>query len=181
MNKHKDVKKILLSNRQIEKRISEMANQVSKDYAQTYPLMICILKGSSVFFTRLLEQMSIEAEMEFIAISTYGKGTTSSGEVRLLKDLDVPLDNRDVVVVEDIVDSGVTLNYLIKLLKARGAKTVEICCLLSKQARRRIELDIKYIGYEIEDEFVVGYGLDFNERYRNLNFIGVLKPEMYKS
>lgn len=180
MKKHPDVKKVMLSNHQLLTRIEEMAEQISKDYQNTYPLMICILKGSSVFFAHLLGKMTIDAEMEFMAISTYGKGTTTSGEVRLLKDLDIPLEHRDVIIVEDIIDSGVTLNYLIKLLQARGANSVKVCCLLSKPARRRIAIDISYIGYEIEDEFVVGFGLDFNEKYRNLDFVGVLKQEMYK-
>ena len=166
---------VLISEEQIQNRIKELGAQIARDYAGRNPLLIGVLKGACFFLSDLLRAIDIPLGIEFIAISSYGSSTRTSGEVRILKDLDVPIENRDIVVVEDIVDTGLTLSYLLANLKSRGAVSVKLVALLDKHERREREVPIDYLGFEIPDHFVVGYGLDFAERYRNLPFIAVLK------
>jgi hypoxanthine phosphoribosyltransferase len=169
---------VLISEEQIQKRITELGAQIAREYAGHNPLLIGVLKGACFFLSDLLRAIDIPLGIEFIAISSYGSATRTSGEVRILKDLDVPIENRDIIVVEDIVDTGLTLSYLLANLKSRGAASVKLVALLDKHERREREVSIDYLGFEIPDHFVVGYGLDFAERYRNLPFIAVLKnPE----
>ena len=169
---------VLISEEQIQNRIKELGTQIALDYAGRNPLLIGVLKGACFFLSDLLRAIDIPLGIEFIAISSYGSSTRTSGEVRILKDLDVPVENRDIIVVEDIVDTGLTLSYLLANLKSRGAASVKLVALLDKHERREREVPIDYLGFEIPDHFVVGYGLDFAERYRNLPFIAVLKnPE----
>src|SRR3989449_8070757 len=166
---------VLISEEQIQNRIRELGTQIALDYAGRNPLLIGVLKGACFFLSDLLRAIDIPLGIEFIAISSYGSSTRTSGEVRILKDLDVPVENRHIIVVEDIVDTGLTLSYLLTNLKSRGAASVKLVALLDKSERREREVAIDYLGFEIPDHFVVGYGLDFSERYRNLPFIAVLK------
>ena len=169
---------VLISEERIQNRIKELGAQIALDYAGRNPLLIGVLKGACFFLSDLLRAIDIPLGIEFIAISSYGSSTRTSGEVRILKDLDVPIEGRDIIVVEDIVDTGLTLSYLLANLKSRGAASVKLVALLDKSERREREVSIDYLGFEIPDHFVVGYGLDFAERYRNLPFIAVLKnPE----
>jgi hypoxanthine phosphoribosyltransferase len=165
---------ILLSQDQIRKRVSEMAAEIRRDFPDEVHL-IAVLKGAFVFLSDLLRHMPGYVSLDFLAASSYAKGTTSSGEVRLLKDLDSSLEGRNVVIVEDIVDTGLTLHYLQDILRARSPKSLRTACLLSKPSRRKIDVSVEYIGFTIEDRFVVGYGLDFDEQYRNLPHIAVLE------
>ena len=164
---------ILLSAEQIQKRVAELAADIRRDFPDDLHL-VAVLKGAFVFLSDLVRQMSGQVSMDFMALSSYAKGTTTSGEVRVLKDLDSGLDGKNVVIVEDIVDTGLTLTYLQDILRARNPKSLRTACLLSKPSRRQIDVKVEYIGFTIEDRFVVGYGLDFNEQYRNLPHIGVL-------
>jgi len=172
--------KVLISEEQLKDRIAELGKQLDNDYEGKHPLMVGILKGSVVFFTDLIRQMKTEMEIDFMAISSYGNSTKSSGEVKMIKDLDRKIEGKDIIIVEDIVDSGYTMQYLKKLLFARNPASVKICALLDKPERRETDVEVDYKGFEIENEFVVGYGLDFAGRYRNLPMIGVLKPEIYQ-
>jgi hypoxanthine phosphoribosyltransferase len=165
----------LLSAEQIQSRISAMGAEIARDYAGRDPLLIGVLKGAFVFLSDLVRAIDLRVGMEFMAISSYGASTRSSGEVRIVKDLDVPIEGRDIIVVEDIVDTGLTLTYLLANLESRGAKSVALAALLNKQERRLREVKIDYLGFDIPDAFVVGYGLDFAERYRNLPYIAVIK------
>jgi len=165
--------KVLLSNDQIQARIGEMGQEIARDYAGREPHLVGVLKGATTFMTDLARQIDLPLSLDYIAVSSYGAATKSSGEVKLIKDLDQGLDGRDLLVVEDIVDTGLTLNYLIKVLKARGPRTLKVATLLSKPSRRLVETPVDYIGFTIEDLFVVGYGLDYNERFRNLKDIVV--------
>jgi hypoxanthine phosphoribosyltransferase len=164
---------ILLSEDQIQKRVAELAAEIRRDCPDDVHL-VAVLKGAFVFLSDLVRHMSGAVTLDFMAVSSYAKGNTSSGEVRLLKDLDSALDGRDVVIVEDIVDTGLTLTYLQDILRARGPKSLRTACLLSKPSRRQVDVTVEYIGFEIEDRFVVGYGLDYAEHYRNLPHIGVV-------
>ncbi len=166
---------ILLSGPEIQRRVSELAADIRRDHPTDLHL-ICVLKGAFIFLSDLVRALEGAVTIDFMALSSYGKGTSSSGEVRLLKDLDTGIEGRHVVIVEDIVDSGVTLTYLQDILRARGPKTLRTACLLSKPSRRRVDVRVEYIGFEIEDRFVVGYGLDHAEQHRNLPFIGVIEP-----
>ena len=163
--------KVLLSRDAIQARIEEMGVQIAKDYDGREPHLVGVLKGACTFITDLSQAIDIPLTLDYIAVSSYGAATKSSGEVKLVKDLDQSLDGKDVIVVEDIVDTGLTLNYLTNLLRNRGPKTVKVAALLSKPSRRLVEVKVDYIGFSIEDHFVVGYGLDYNERYRNLKDI----------
>lgn len=180
MNLKDNIEKILISKEQIAQRVTELGERISADYRGKRPLLVCVLKGSVVFFADLVRVIDEDIELDFMAISSYGSGSTSSGEVRVLKDLGVKTEGRDLLIVEDIVDSGITLSYLTNLLKTRGAASVEICTLLDKPERRQRDLSPKYVGFSIPNEFVIGYGLDFDERYRNLTDICVLSPAAYK-
>ena len=180
MSMYNDLEQVLITKEQIAERISELGKILDNDYAGKKPVFVCILKGSSLFFADLVRAMSVQMEFDFMAISSYGSATVSSGEVRLIKDLDKSIENRHVVIVEDIVDTGHTLNYLIKNLSARNPASVKVCTLLNKECRRVVDITPDYVGFEIGDHFVLGYGLDFDEKYRHLPEIGVLKPEVYK-
>lgn len=166
---------ILLSEEKIRDRIKDLGVQIAHDYAGMNPLFIGVLKGACFFLSDLMRAVDARISLEFMAISSYGSSTRTSGEVRIMKDLDVPVEGRHILVVEDIVDTGLTLSYLLANLESRGAASVKLAALLDKFERREKEVRIDYLGFQIPDEFVVGYGLDFAERYRNLPFIGVLK------
>lgn len=171
---------VLFSEEQIRTRIKEIGAQITRDYAGRNPLLIGVLKGACFFLSDLLRAIDTKLSIEFMAISSYGSSTRTSGEVRILKDLDVAVEGRDIIVVEDIVDTGLTLSYLMANLKSRGAASVKLVALLDKYERRERDVQIDYLGFKIPDHFVVGYGLDFAERYRNLPFIAVLKdPEAH--
>ena len=163
--------KVLLSHNQIQARILEMGRQIKEDYDGREPHLVGVLKGACAFMTDLSQAIEIPLTMDYIAVSSYGAATRSSGEVKLVKDLDQSLEGRDLLVVEDIVDTGLTLNYLVNLLRARGPRSLKVAALLSKPSRRLVEVRVDYVGFSIEDHFVVGYGLDYNERYRNLRDI----------
>jgi hypoxanthine phosphoribosyltransferase len=166
---------VLLSTEQIQTKIKELGARITRDYAGKNPLLIGVLKGACFFLSDLLRAIDTRLSIEFMAISSYGSSTRTSGEVRILKDLDVPIEGRHILVVEDIVDTGLTLSYLLANLKSRGAASVKLAALLDKHERREKDVEIDYLGFAIPDYFVVGYGLDFAERYRNLPFIAVLK------
>jgi hypoxanthine phosphoribosyltransferase len=166
---------ILLSEQQIQKRVAEMAADIRRDFPDDVHL-IAVLKGAFIFLSDLVRHMSGKVSLDFMAVSSYAKGTTSSGEVRMMKDLDFGLEGRNVIIVEDIVDSGLTLNYLHEILRARNPKSLRTACLLSKPSRRQVEVPVEYIGFSIEDHFVVGYGLDYAEQHRNLAHIAILQP-----
>ena len=178
-----DIAKVLLSEEQIQNRVREMGRQIARDYEGKNPTMICILKGAIMFYTDLLRSMDIPLSMDFMAVSSYGNKTKSSGEVEIRKDLSTSIENKHVIIVEDIVDSGFTLRYLTRMLKSRGAASIKLCTLLDKPNHRApgITLKADYSGFEVGNEFVVGYGLDYAECYRNLPYIGILKPEVYES
>ncbi len=165
----------LFTAEQIQTRIGELGAQITKDYAGRNPLLVGVLKGACIFVSDLMRAIDLPIGLEFIAISSYGASTRTSGEVRLVKDLDVGVEGRDILVVEDIIDTGLTLSYLLATLHQRGAASVRLAALLDKYERREREVQIDYLGFQIPDAFVVGYGLDFAERYRNLPFIAVLK------
>ncbi len=174
-----DIDRVIISEEQIRERIGELAKQVAADHAGTKGglLLVCVLKGAVMFmadFARALGRYGPATELEFMAVSSYGQGTTSSGVVRILKDLDRDITGRHVVIVEDIVDSGLTLNYLLRTLHARNPASLEVCALLTKPERRKVDLRIRYTGFEIPNRFVIGYGLDHGERYRNLPYVAVL-------
>ena len=174
-----DLSEILISEEQIKSTVKNLGERVTQDYQGKNPLMICILKGSTIFFTDLIREIDLPLDIDFMAISSYGSNTVS-GEVRLVKDLDSSIEGRNVLIVEDIVDSGKTLAYLKRILNNRGAASIRIITLLDKPSRRVVPLSVDYTGFEIPDAFVVGYGLDFNEKYRNLPVIGVLDEKIYK-
>lgn len=166
---------VLITTEQLQNRISDLGAEIARDYAGKNPLLIGVLKGACTFLSDLMRAADIQLGIEFMAISSYGASMRTSGEVRILKDLDVAVEGRHILVVEDIVDTGLTLNYLLANLKSRGAASVKLAALLDKFERREKEVPIDYLGFQIPDKFVVGYGLDFAERYRNLPFIGVVK------
>ena len=174
-----DIKKVLINSEAITKRCQEIGQKISHDYEGTTPILVGLMKGSIPFMAELLRNITCHCQTEYMGVSSYNSGTTSSGQIKILKDLDVPIRGRDVIIVEDIVDSGLTLDTISKLLVHRGAKSVEIACLLDKKASRKCVVNVKYIGFDIPDEFVVRFGLDYNGKYRNLPFIGVLKEEVY--
>jgi hypoxanthine phosphoribosyltransferase len=164
---------ILLSEKEIQKRVAELASEIRRDFPDGLHL-VAVLKGAFIFLSDLVRHMSGEVSLDFMALSSYAKGTTSSGEVRLLKDLDTTLDGKNVVIIEDIVDTGLTLTYLQDILRARNPRNLRTACLLSKPSRRQVNVKVEYIGFTIEDRFVVGYGLDYAEQYRNLPHIAVV-------
>ncbi|MGG5463146.1 hypoxanthine phosphoribosyltransferase [Clostridium sp. B9] len=175
-----DVKEILYSEEQLAKRVKEMAEEISNDYQGKDLLVVGILKGSVLFTSDLTRNITIPCELDFMAVSSYGNSSQTSGVVRILKDLDSDIENKHVLIVEDIVDTGTTLSYLLEYLKARKAASIEIVALLDKEARRTSNVYAKYKGFDVPDEFIVGYGIDYAEKYRNLPFIGSLKEEIYK-
>jgi hypoxanthine phosphoribosyltransferase len=165
---------VLITAEQIQSRVAEMARQIRADYPGNLHI-VAVLKGAFIFMSDLVRSMEGNVSLDFIAVTSYAKGTTSSGEVKLLKDLDSALDGRDVLIVEDIVDSGLTLTYLKDILRARNPRTLRTACLLSKPSRRQVAVDVEYVGFTIDDHFVVGYGLDYAEQFRNLPFIGLIE------
>jgi len=172
------VEQVLIDEATLQARIAELGGEISADYRGRDLLLIGVLKGAVFFMADLMRQIEIPCEVDFMAISSYGAGVDSSGVVRILKDLDVSITGRHVLVVEDIVDSGLTLSYMLRMLEAREPASVEVCALLTKPERRENEVHCRYIGFEIPNRFVIGYGLDFAERYRNLPFVGVLRAEL---
>nr|WP_205834214.1 hypoxanthine phosphoribosyltransferase [Arthrobacter sp. SF27] len=175
-----DLKHVLYTKEQIQQRVQELAAEIDKDYAGRDLLIVGVLKGAVMIMADLARAMHSHVRMDWMAVSSYGSGTQSSGVVRILKDLETDLMGKHVLIVEDIIDSGLTLSWLKTNLLSRGPASVEICTLLRKPDAAKVEIDVKYIGYEIPNEFVVGYGLDFAERYRNLDFIGTLAPHVYE-
>jgi hypoxanthine phosphoribosyltransferase len=171
------VAKTLIQEQTLRSRVAELGVEISGDYAGRDLLLVGVLKGAVFFMADLMRQLTIPCEVDFMAISSYGASTDSSGVVRILKDLDINIEGRHVLVVEDIIDSGLTLSYLVRTLEARSPETLEICALLTKPERREIDVRVRYTGFEIPNEFVIGYGLDYAERYRNLPYVGVLDPQ----
>ena len=168
--------KVMISEEDVDKRIQELGKQISEAYAGKQVHLICVLKGGVFFMCELAKRITVPVSMDFMSVSSYGDGTSSSGVVKIAKDLDEPLEGKDVLVVEDIIDSGRTLYYLLEILKKRNPNSMKLCTLLDKPDRRVRDVKVDYVGFEIPDEFVVGYGLDYAQRYRNLPFIGVVEP-----
>ena len=177
---YQDLERVLVTKEEIEEKVRALGRQITEDYRGKAPVLICILKGACTFFTDLIREIDLPLSVDFMAISSYGSATKTTGVVRVLKDLDQPILDRDVIVVEDIVDTGITLNYLRQTLLQRGAASLRIASLLDKTARRKVpDLKVDYVCFDIPDAFVVGYGLDFDQKYRNLPDIGVLSPAIY--
>ena len=172
------VGEVLIEEERLQTRIRELGRELSSDYEGRELLLVGVLKGAVFFMADLMRSISVPCEIDFMAISSYGASTDSSGVVRILKDLDINIENRHVLVVEDIIDSGLTLSYLLRNLESREPATLEICALLTKPSRREIDVPVKYVGFEIPNKFVIGYGLDFAERYRNLPYVGVLHADL---
>lgn len=176
---HKDVKEILFSEEQLKRRVAELADQINRDYEGQELMLISVLRGSFIFMADLVRALTIPCTVDFMAVSSYGSGTVSSGQVQITKDLSEDITGKHVLVVEDILDSGNTLSYLLELLKARQPASIRLCTLLDKPERRVKPVQVNYTGFAIPDAFVVGYGLDYDEYYRNLPYIGILKPSVY--
>jgi len=172
-----DVGRVLIDEQTLMRRIDEMGKQITKDYRDKNLVLVGILKGSVLFLADLVKRIKLPLVMDFMAVSSYGSSTHSSGVVRIIKDLDEEIEGKDVLIVEDIIDTGLTLNYLTELLLSRNPKSLKICCCLDKPSRRKVPVKVDYVGFSIPDEFVVGYGLDYAERYRNLPYICVLDPD----
>ena len=177
----KDIDHILFSEEQLKARVREIAGQIERDFAGKEPMLISVLRGSFIFMADLMRSITLPCTVDFMAVSSYGAGTTSSGQVKITKDLSESIEGRDIIVVEDILDSGNTLSYLLQILQARHPASMKLCTLLDKPDRRIKPVHVDYSGFSIPDEFVVGYGLDFAEKYRNLPYIGVLKPCVYEA
>ncbi len=174
-----DVGEVLITSEDIEEKTAELARQITADYQGKDLLLVCILKGGLTFLADLMRQIQLPLEIDFMAVSSYGNATESTGVVRILMDLETNIQGRNVLIVEDIIDTGRTLNYIAQNLRTRNPASLKICTLLNKPARRILDIPLDYVGFEIPDKFVVGYGLDYGEIYRNLPFVGVLKPELY--
>jgi hypoxanthine phosphoribosyltransferase len=168
---------ILVQPDDLHHRVRELGREISADYEGRQPLLVCVLKGAVFFLADLMRELTVPCEVDFMAVASYGSATQSSGVVRILKDLDASIEGRDVIIVEDIVDSGLTLQYLLRNLRARGPSSLAVCALLTKPERRRVDLSPRYVGFEIPDRFAIGYGLDHGERYRNLPYVAALKTE----
>ena len=175
-----DIEKILVSNAEIAKRAEEIAAQINADYKGKPILVVGILRGASIFLADIFKRLEGDVELDFMSLSSYGSGTNSSGEVKMIKDLSEPVDGKNVLIIEDIIDTDITLSYLIKVLEARNPESIKLCALLDKPSRRKVELKGDYIGFEIPDEYVVGYGLDYAEKYRNLPDVCVLSKTVYE-
>jgi hypoxanthine phosphoribosyltransferase len=175
----RDVERVLITELEIQDMLRALGEQITEDYAERDLLLVGVLKGAFMMMADLSRYIRLPVEMDFMAVASYGAATKTSGVVRILKDLDHDLEGRDVLLVEDIVDSGLTLNYLLKNLRGRRPASLEVCALLKKTGIQRVEIDLRYCGFEIPPEFVIGYGLDFAEKFRNLPYIGLLKPEAY--
>jgi hypoxanthine phosphoribosyltransferase len=176
----RDLLKIMITAEEIKQKVKELGKAISKDYQGQDLLVVGILKGSVVFMGDLIREINIPLQIDFMEVSSYGRSTESSGAVRILKDLESNVEGQNILIVEDIIDTGLTLSYLLDLLQARKPGSIKICTFLNKPSRRKVSLKVEYNGYDIPDEFVVGYGLDYGELYRNLPFVGVLKPEIYE-
>ena len=174
-----DILQVLFSQQQLEQRVDEIAQQINRDYADKEILLVSVLRGSFIFMADLARKITRPCRVDFMSVSSYGKGTSSSGQVQITKDLSEDISGMHVIVVEDILDSGNTLSYLLRLLEQRHPASIRLCTLLDKPDRRKVEVAVHYSGFTIPDAFVVGYGLDYAERYRNLPYIGILKPEVY--
>ena len=177
---HPDVDRVLLEEQQIRDRLAEIGRQITEDYADEPPILVGVLRGAVMVMADLARQIDLQVEMDWMAVSSYGSGTKSSGVVRILKDLSGDITGRDVLIVEDIIDSGLTLKWLLSNLRSRGPRSVEIATLLRKPEAARVEIDVKYVGFDIPNEFVIGYGLDYAEHYRNLPYVGVLARSVYE-
>ena len=175
-----DVKEVLYTKEQLHEEVKKLGQQISRDYEGREPILVSVLKGAFIFMADLVREVTIPCSLDFMAVSSYGSGTVTSGRVKIIKDLDTNIEGKDVIIVEDVLDSGVTLSHLIEMLKARNPASLAVCTLLDKPERRRAYVDVDYRGLVIPDEFVVGYGLDYDEKYRNLPYVGVLKPEVYQ-
>ncbi len=174
-----DLERVLLTAEEIQQKIDDIAQRINEDYAGKDLVLVSVLKGSVVFMADLMRAIRVRCAIDFLAVSSYGKNTTSTGAVKILKDLDMPIENKDVLIVEDILDSGMTLSYIMNLMVVHKPASVRLCTLLDKPARRRVPITPNYCCFSIPDEFVVGYGLDYNEQYRNLPYIGVLARHVY--
>lgn len=175
-----DLSYVLLTEQQIKDKVKELGAQIAKDYAGKNLMLVGLLKGSVVFMTDLMRAIDIPVAIDFMSVSSYGKGVKTSGVVKIIKDLDVEIKDYDILIVEDILDSGMTLSYITQMLQNRGPKSIRLCTLLDKPERHKVDVHIDYCGFVVPDEFIVGYGLDYAEKYRNLPYIGVLKPEIYE-
>ncbi|HJA35287.1 MAG TPA: hypoxanthine phosphoribosyltransferase [Firmicutes bacterium] len=175
-----DMEQVLLSQQQIREKVEELGVQISQDYAGKEPVLVSVLKGAFIFMADLCRAITIPCSMDFMAVSSYGAGTESSGRVRIIKDLDTIIQNKHVILVEDVLDSGITLHYLIQLLRQRQPASLRLVTLLDKPARRRAQVDVDYCGFQVPDAFLVGYGLDYGEKYRNLPDVCILKRSMYQ-
>lgn len=175
-----DIERVLFTEQELKDRVAEIAAQIGKDYAGKEPMLISVLRGSFIFMADLVRSITLPCTVDFMAVSSYGSGTTSSGQVKITKDLSESIEGRDIIVVEDILDSGNTLSYLFQLLQARHPASVRLCTLLDKPSRRTKPVTADYTGFAVDDLFVVGYGLDYAEKYRNLPYIGILKPAVYE-
>ncbi|MCM3774095.1 MULTISPECIES: hypoxanthine phosphoribosyltransferase [Priestia] len=176
-----DIQEILISEEEIQQKVKELGKLLSEEYADRFPLVIGVLKGAMPFMSDLIKRVDTYLEMDFMDVSSYGNEMVSSGEVKILKDLDTSVEGRDILILEDIIDSGLTLSYLVELFKYRKAKSIKIVTLLDKPTGRKAAIKADYVGFEVPDAFVVGYGLDYQEKYRNLPYIGVLKPQVYSN
>lgn len=179
MSMHDDILHTVYTEAQIQQRVKELGVEISRDYGDETVLLVAVLRGAAIFVADLARSISSPVELDFMAVSSYGSSTKSSGVVRILKDLDEDIEGRHVLVAEDILDTGLTLKYLLKNLASRKPKSLEVVALLSKEGKQRVPISCKYVGYNVPDEFVVGYGLDYAEKYRNLPYVGILKPEIY--
>ncbi|ANU15778.1 hypoxanthine phosphoribosyltransferase [Planococcus maritimus] len=177
----KDIKEVLISEEQLQEKARELGDTLTRDYEGKYPLAIGVLKGAMPFMGDLMKRFDGYVEMDFMDVSSYGNATVSSGEVKIVKDLNASVEGRDLLIIEDIIDSGLTLSYLVDLFKYRKANSIKIVTLLDKPTGRKVDLKADYIGFEVPDAFVVGYGLDYAEKYRNLPYIGILKPAIYSN
>lgn len=178
-NMREDVLRVLLSEEEIREKVKELGARITEDYRGKNLMLVTVLKGAVVFLADLMRCIDLPSEIDFMVVSSYGSGVKSSGVVKIVKDLDVPLADKDLLIVEDILDSGLTLSYITELLRGRGPRSIRIVTLLDKPSRRKVDLQADYVGFAVPDEFVIGYGLDYDEIYRNLPYIGVLKPEVY--
>lgn len=173
------IKKTLVSEEEIISKVKELGKQITEDYQGKDLLLVGILKGAVIFMSELAKNIDLPIEMDFMAVSSYGKSSKSTGEVRIIKDLDFSVENKNLLIIEDIIDTGYTLSYLIDNLRKRGAKSVKVCTLLDKPDRRKADIYVDYLGFVVPDEFIVGYGLDYAEQYRNLPYVAALKEEVY--
>ncbi|MFC3882084.1 hypoxanthine phosphoribosyltransferase [Bacillus songklensis] len=178
---NQDIKEILITEEEIQEKVKDLGKLLTEEYKDKFPLVIGVLKGAMPFMSDLVKRIDTYLEMDFMDVSSYGHSTVSSGEVKIIKDLNTSVEGRDLLIMEDIIDSGLTLSYLVELFKHRKANSIKIVTLLDKPTGRKAKIEADYVGFNVPDAFVVGYGLDYQEKYRNLPFIGVLKPEVYSN